>query len=282
MDELEVLYRYKYRDFDPDNNNLKIITEGTLMFSSPLSFNDPFDSTPAFNLDSIHEIYKRRPDMIKNVGDRLKLSPAKRLMHKGRFIRNALKGVESGEFGQAFMSTVGALCLSRNPCNPLMWAHYAENHHGFLVEFRIAMDAPEQEIVSIMPHPVNYTTERPFIDWGSQPTDLEGYFFTKSSDWAYEEEERVLTTRGGPGLRRYSRKHFLHSVTAGVRISDDNFKILLDAVNKAAADTGKHIPLYRARLSPTSYKVFIPDHPDPRVSSPNVAFVSNLIDIESA
>lgn len=267
MEDDDTLYRYKYRDIN--QGNLKIITEGTIRFSSPLDFNDPFDSTPAYCRQSIKELYQRRPDLIKRIGDAQGLSPAKRLMNKGKYINNVLKAVDSGEYSRGFMSTVGAFCMSRTPCNPLMWAHYASDHKGFLVEFRIAMDAPIDQLEQIMPLPVIYSDERPILDWASYPANAEDYLLTKSKDWAYEEEERILTITEGPGFYRYSRSLFLHSITAGVRISDENLQLLQQAVAKACKDTGKNIPLYQAQLSSTKYKVFIPNHPDPRVSSPD-------------
>lgn len=278
MKKVEVLYRYKYRDINP--GNLKILSEGTLRFSSPLDFNDPFDSTPVYCRKSILELYRTRPDLMKRIGDYEGLSPAKRLMKKGKYLHNALKVTESNDFGRAFMATVGAFCVSRNPCNPLMWAHYADDHKGFLVEFRIAMDAPSEQIERMVPLPVTYSDQRPILDWASRETNINDYLLTKSTDWAYEEEERMLTTTEGPGFYDYSRKLFLHSVTAGVRTSDEDLKLLQDAVSKASLETGKDIPLYRAELSRTSYKVFIPNHPDLRVNSPDQPYVSSEITVE--
>lgn len=272
MEKAQTLYRYKYRDINP--GNLKIITEGTLRFSSPLDFNDPFDSAPAYCRKSILELYQRRPDLLKRIGDAQGLSPAKRLMKKGRYIHNALKVVESGEYGRAFMSTVGAFCVSRNPCNPLMWAHYADDHKGFLVEFRVFMDPPDRDHDRMIPLPVSYSDKRPILDWAASQADINGYLLTKSTDWAYEEEERMLATVEGPGFYEYSRQLYLHSVTAGVRVSDGDFELLQEAVAKASLETGKEIPLYRAELSPSSYKVYIPNHPDPRVSAPDRPFIS--------
>lgn len=109
----------------------KILTDGTIRFSSPEDFNDVFDSSPAYCHQSILELYKRRPDLIKRIGDAQGLSPAQRLMKKQKYIHNALKAVESGEFGRGIVNSVGVFCVSRTPCSPLMWAHYADDHKGF-------------------------------------------------------------------------------------------------------------------------------------------------------
>lgn len=136
------------------------------------------------------------------------------------------------------------------------------------------MGAPKNQFQQMIPHPVTYSNERPLLDWASNTANASKYFLTKSLDWAYEEEERILNSRG-PGIYNYSRKIFLHSVTAGVRVSNEDFQQLQEAVDKARFDTGKEIPLYRARLSSTTYKVFIQGHPDPRATSPDHPFVSS-------
>ena len=267
-DESGILYRYKYRDMN--EGNLKIISEGTIRLSSPLDFNDPFDSTPAYDPASIDEWYKRRPDLFYKVGKAFKVSPAKRIMDKGKMTQNLRRVVDSGEWSKALMQTFGVFCVSRNPCNALMWAHYADYHKGFMVEFKIDFSArtPRSLLEPMTPLEVTYTKERPIIDWAAGAGKLELYLLTKSEDWAYEEEERILNTETGPGFYPYSRELFLHSVTAGVKISDPDFELLKKAVHEASEAISKPIPLYRAKLSTTSYKVYIPGHPDPTVSSP--------------
>lgn len=264
----EALYLYKYRDFDKNEGNLKIITEGTLAFSNPVNFNDPFDSSPAYDPLSITEIYKRRPDLIRKVGDSMGLSPAGRIEQKGKLIRNVQRAMESGDWAEALMSRVGILCLSRNPTNALMWSHYANNHRGFLVEFAISPDAGEEELQPLLSHPVEYTQERPLLDWGNPDGNIEPYFLTKSLDWEYEQEERVLDLHRGPGFYKYSREQFLSSVTAGLRIDNEDYRKLRKTVDKASAEIGREIPLYQAKLSPNRYKVYIPGHPCPKASSP--------------
>lgn len=267
-DESGVLYRYKYRDMN--EGNLKIISEGTIRLSSPVDFNDPFDSTPAFDPASIDEWVKRRPDLFYKAGKVFNISPAKRIMDKGKMTQNIHRVVGSGEWSKALMKTFGVFCVSRNPCNALMWAHYADDHKGFLVEFKIDFSArtPKRLLEPMIPIPVSYTNERPIIDWSTGEKNFEQYLLTKSEDWAYEEEERILDTKTGPGFYPYSRELFLNSVTAGVKMSDPDFELLKKTVYEASEATGKQIPLYRAKLSTTSYKVYIPDHPNPVVSSP--------------
>jgi hypothetical protein len=247
--------------------NLKIITEGTIRFSSPLEFNDPFDCLPAIDMESIEQMFQRRPELLKRAGDFRGLSPAKRLLHKGKFIANARKAVLSGDWARSVNSSVGLFCLSCDPCHPLMWAHYAKNHTGFTVEFSIGMDAPEEDLMVMIPYPVHYVEDRPVIDWAAKTVDLDKTLLTKSKHWEYEQEERALNPQQGPGIYKYSRKLFLKAVIAGAKMSSDDLTKLREAVARAGSEIGKPIAFYQAQLSDTRYRVFIPGHPDPAINA---------------
>jgi len=263
-EEGEVLYRYKYLPFN--EGSLRVITDGTLKFTCPLEFNDPFDCAPAYNPASITNFAKARPDLIKQVGDNQGLSPAKRLQRKGVYIQNLRKAIESEDWIRTLIAPLGVLSLSRTAINILMWSHYAKDHTGFVVGLRIA-SAPDALLSRVVPHPVSYVTERPMFNLG-EGCDIDGYFLTKSLDWEYEQEERVLSIEDGPGIHPYSREHFLDSVIAGSRMRETEYKQLKSAVQQASRDIGKIIPLYRAQLARNKYAVYIPDHPNIVIREP--------------
>ncbi|WP_344958715.1 DUF2971 domain-containing protein [Zobellella aerophila] len=262
---VEVMYRYKYLPFN--EYSLKTITEGTLKFTCPLDFNDPFDCSPAYDPKSIDNLHKYRPDLLKKVGDSKGLSPAKRIMNRGRFVQNIRNVVESGEYVKTLVSGISVFCVSRTPNNTLMWSHYADHHRGFLVELRIAMDTPDHHLTNLIPYQVSYQDKRPIVNWATAcGKNLEEYFYTKSRDWDYEQEERVINPGQRSGIYPYSREHFLCSVIAGARMSPDDHQQLQRAVTQASSDIGKTIPLYQAKLATHSYRVYVPDHPFPEVS----------------
>ena len=51
----------------------------------------------------------------------------------------------------------GAMCLSKNCTDPLLWAHYADKHRGICLGF----DIPDDPHVV---HSVNYVDERELLD----------------------------------------------------------------------------------------------------------------------
>lgn len=263
-EDSDTLYRYKYVPFN--EGSLKIITEGTLKFTCPLDFNDPFDSVPAIDPASITNFAKTRPDLIKKVADAQGLSPAKRIQKQGVLIQNLRRGVESGDWIRTVVSPLGILSLSRIPTNILMWSHYAQSHTGFVVELRIC-SAPSSLLQRVVPHPVSYVRERPMVSLG-EGCDIDKYFLTKSVEWDYEQEERVLDHDYGPGIHAYSREHFLSSVIAGSQMKEADYTHLQAAVQQASHDIGREIPLYRAQLAKDKYAVYVPDHPDPVIRQP--------------
>lgn len=259
---VEVLYRYKYLPFN--EGSLKMLTEGTMKFTCPLDFNDPFDCMPAYDLNTIDSLPATRPDLIQLAAAFNGVSFAE-AQQVG--VASARKAVESGDFSRGIISTLGVSCLSRNPASILMWSHYADHHKGFVVELRIPMDAPPALLDQVVPFPVDYRENRPMLDW-THDLDVTQYFLTKSPDWKYEQEERILTTSEGPGIHPYSRHCFLHSVIAGGRISPENYQQLIEATRKASSDIARDIPVYRAELARDKYKVYVPGHPNPEICQP--------------
>lgn len=88
----------------------------------------------------------------------------------------------------------GILSLAMTADNLLLWAHYADEHRGLAVEldpgdpvFNSLPGAPAQFQLA---RPVRYSPERPQIPESEEI--LFEHFFTKSPEWAYEEEFRIV------------------------------------------------------------------------------------------
>lgn len=146
----------------------------TIRFSKPVNFNDPFDCAASTG-DT------RQGSNIRACGS----TNTDRLLT----IRNA----------------IGVLSLTRNPLNPLMWAHYGSNHTGGVVAIDAedaGLECAETNIITASTGNIIYTTVRPTIDGDLLPYHdkisamddrlmLERLFLYKSLRWAYEEEIRI-------------------------------------------------------------------------------------------
>ncbi|RQU90473.1 DUF2971 domain-containing protein [Burkholderia cenocepacia] len=90
-------------------------------------------------------------------------------------------------------------CFSKRNDNLLLWAHYAENHRGICLEY----DIPD-EIFKTQFLPISYSESQPIIEQinrypagdpnaGRLLMEMkDAVFLTKSEDWKYEEEWRML------------------------------------------------------------------------------------------
>lgn len=102
----------------------------------------------------------------------------------------------------AIDKALGILSLTEKPDHPLMWSHYANNHSGLVIafdethEFFTARRSEPDEIGGL--HKINYTIERPTFDVLVEPNLeeprvwMEKLFFTKSREWEYEQEWRMV------------------------------------------------------------------------------------------
>ena len=84
-------------------------------------------------------------------------------------------------------------CLSARPDSQLMWGHYAEHHRGVCSEF----DTHTPDFCSATE--VTYNVTYPNFLLCDDNTDLSP-FYTKSSDWVYEEEYRLIAQEASEAL----------------------------------------------------------------------------------
>src|SRR5512135_205937 len=87
--------------------------------------------------------------------------------------------------------TFGILSLTESYDNLLMWAHYADEHRGVVVEIETSDPAflePDPDRQD--PREVRYSFSRPRLSVDDQV--LLDVFFTKSPQWEYEREYRIV------------------------------------------------------------------------------------------
>lgn len=168
---------YKYMKVE---HAKKMLEDKTIQMSRLSSFNDPFEGFACLTYDPADETRysSSRENVLLNFHDQ-----------------------------EAF-----AFCLTRSPLNPVMWAHYADQHKGVVmgIEVNIPFFTSADECVLPVQHgSIIYTKTKPFHDYpmpGTEVVDfacpqryepenlerLQRLFLYKSNDWAYEEEVRVI------------------------------------------------------------------------------------------
>lgn len=255
------LYKYCHPD------RLDVLRDGLIRFSSPMVLNDPFESKPHIPdsvtrtyleanfeelfLKTVADEYFKLPEVARRTFS-LDEAVAKCQIQKpaafskiSEFSTNFSTKFQS-VFAKAMEEKIGVLCLTESSENLLMWAHYADSHQGFVIEFdtdhsffdqRVGRDDEFRHL-----RRVGYCDKRPALAFGETDDFLP--LITKSTDWRYEMEWRMMlplsnaTVIKGEGptaihLFEYPRET-IKSVTFGCRMAiekrEEILKVIADVI----------------------------------------------------
>lgn len=253
VDNDKEFFRYKYLPFGQDKLSLNVIKEGTIKFTCPKDFNDPFDCQPIVDADNLPENNAFKRAFSEQSKD---LSFIDKKIYKDKMLIGFEREIKDGKLMSGFLETIGVLSLSRQYNNSLMWAHYAEYHRGFVVGFKYNkpddLKENDMDIRRIIPQEVKYSKEKPIYAPSSNQFYM-SVLLTKDDIWKYEAEERAFTWGEQPGIHPYDRAKRLHCVIAGAKISNENLVLLRNAVRQASKELGRKIKFKQARLSEKTY-----------------------------
>jgi Protein of unknown function (DUF2971) len=170
------------------------------------------------------------------------------------------------------IESLRVLCFSHTNENLLLWAHYADNHRGICLEYGFTDDVHRGQCF-----PVNYSGIQPVLERverypASVPAagslsihkDREAnVFLTKSQDWSYEQEYRLLSLTEDPGARGERRPipADLTAVYFGLRTSPQVISVV-----ERLLDHRPSVVFRQASLSPGEYRLKF--EPKPRTSPP--------------
>lgn len=254
------IYRYKYL---PDMVGVRgVVQGGTIKFTHPSAFNDPFDCMPSSKFGSFAKLRESNPHLYEVWAARPG-SPAQRLMGMEKSKRILREKIQSGELLKLLLEQASVLSLSKIPDSILMWSHYSDFHRGAVVEFKIPIDNRVIDINSsyreLIALDVDYTEIRPALEFNGAASDgaetLRQLFLAKSHHWAYEQESRVIKRLGGSGIFEYNHE-FLHSVIVGAK--SDSYYEIRECVAAASASIGRKVELFKAEFDRSAYAIKIP------------------------
>jgi len=224
---------YKYRPFNP--YTLRLLCEDQVYYAHPSRFNDPLDCKPTIENDldieslkslyqkmyvkdsegHIGQIYNHERKIIREktieeyeagLSSQFEVCATNQCISMGRdkdeadFIQQLTN--ECKTLLDKKLANWGVLSLAKRWDCPLMWSHYAKNHHGLCIEY----DTDENKCNTL--NPVDYDSQRSIKASDLLQSELHGspeawqkilnsYFFTKAHDWKYEEEWRCLSVTQG-------------------------------------------------------------------------------------
>jgi hypothetical protein len=195
---------------------LKNIVGGNIKFATLGSLNDPTELLPKiYEKELIGSLRKKRTNGY-TTEDLIDLKRQERLfeiLSPETMVINAPKTVEEanatvhlpaydnfGNLKEMFNKTVelmasrcGLFCVSTRYDSLPMWAHYANNAMGYVIEFDGLQNHYLGDGTGILNQvtAVRYTQRRSGINFDSG--SYNSLFFEKNQDWSYECEKRIVT-----------------------------------------------------------------------------------------
>jgi len=225
---------YRYQKFSA--MTVESLCHDHLYFSNPTAFNDPLDCQPSVESDSdrgtlrllLAEIIRRRVETevlsslkgaklkgmkvethAKKMGDQAARNELDYIAYHATNPDNegSVEDAESWLLINEIQSELhkqydrGVCCFSSSVVNPLLWSHYADQHHGFCIGYDLDRD-PEPKL-----HQVQYSDNRKVMTslivqaiLKNEPKAQElldtNVLLRKALPWGYEDEWRLLDKRG--------------------------------------------------------------------------------------
>lgn len=274
-------------------NRVDVLQTGLICFSRPSVLNDIFEMQPIFeHLGTLEAVKKFEAEHWERMLDEtieggharrtpeerrgLTLEQAKALAREraGDVSAQVHEVVESGRAtvgarALAWLdSTVGVLSLTEAPDSLLMWAHYARRHEGFLIEFN-----SEHAFFHQRCGENGEFGELMRVKYGNRPktvmieATIGDLFFTKSIDWSYELEWRVVLPLERAAEAAEDGEWPLHlfaldsgcitGVVLGCRMADTDRASVLKTLGTSEAL--RHVRLQQAVEDKHEYGVHIED-----------------------
>lgn len=182
-------------------------------FSNPQDFNDPFDcdinmSLKKSSLARKQSYFDNHLKPMFNARELANINTSK--------ISNADFELLVNQAAKKIVRKKGLACFLSNCDNLLMWAHYADAHKGVCLKFDVLDDTTFFSPAKA----VRYTQEYPEYDYLDDKNEfVNEMFFTKSNEWRYEGEVRVLKNQKG----NYSfNPKALKEVILGCKITEND------------------------------------------------------------
>lgn len=273
------LYKYVTEE------RIDILVNSQIRFSSPLSLNDPFELKPNIMEIASEEKLLQNFDslftklVIEEYGNYATQIPLDKILDicqrlrpnlKRQFptlVRGAIPEIKLA-IHRALAKSIGILCLSESPINLLMWAHYANSHRGFVIEFESSsnfFNQTQNDSNNFQRlHKVKYVKTMPQVTL--EKMDNFDPFTCKSIEWSYEQEWRMLLPLASANNKKDCDgplavhlfnlpSECITSILLGAMITQKTEKDIV-----ALVDTNpkfSHVKLYKAFVDDQNYKMNI-------------------------
>ena len=154
------------------------------------------------------------------------------------------------------IKNVGIYSLSQTYNHELLWAHYANSHKGYCVEYELDLLLDNTKFRNGYHFPILYKKTPPLYDNGhinNIEVMVKEIVGVKSECWKYEEEYRITTDLSGPHIYDYKA---LKSIYFGLRMSDLQKRRIMSCLK------GRGVKYYQMQQISKTYKFSAIEVPD--------------------
>jgi hypothetical protein len=183
---------YHYERFCPEWL-ISTLREHRIHCSNPARLNDPWDCKPTYDPASLQDpreieefilwlrtVAKERPE------PRIEAMFEERIRTNAEYRNQIVAGLSVSN--HEVLERWRIYCLTPKPASTLMWSHYGDGHRGICLEFHVGnpvfLNAWEVKYSAVYP---NWVPHRA-LEYAM------AMIFTKSDEWSYEEEFRILAS----------------------------------------------------------------------------------------
>jgi hypothetical protein len=148
----------------------------------------------------------------------------------------------------AIANMIQVLCLTEAPDSLLMWSHYAAQHKGAVLKFSTCSKSGDfftnarqvnyEKILPSVDYPQDLARHYLGLDKKDSENSLSRQFFTKSIEWKYEKEWRVMASIEMKEKGEFVpfQQESLSAIFLGCRLEETEIQSVLDLV------VDKHLP----------------------------------------
>jgi len=264
--KIQRLYKYQ-----PDNAyTIDILRNNELYFSFIKELNDPFDCRVNLVLPTNKEQWEAH---------------IKKHRIEENVARNTIKLLEALNYDtekikllyeKSNFSTITLYCLSEIRDNILMWSHYSNSHKGICIGFETVIDQNSLCIRTDDPTLNNHTNPmyhrtlpvskvkyqnncpEPYDFLVSDNNHLYELFKTKSIDWQYEQERRIIIPylEIKKRLIRYD-KSALKEVIFGYKASAEFIQHVMKLIEDEYTSKGYNVDVLQCSIDRNEYRLNI-------------------------
>lgn len=222
----------------------KNIFEGQVFLSPANRVNDPFDCLVYVNHELYaNKIYENVKKIFPNVADKVIQEET-----------NAEIAYSLDKRLYEMKSSLRIACFTENCLSPLMWAHYADSHKGFCIEYDLRKLACGYRWGLL---PVIYSNKRydatKAVTVRNSNMVMNPYFF-KSLHWKYEKEWRMVVPDN-----MFKDEEYYADFSDGISAIYLGLESHIEHEDKISEIVKKYsngsIPIYEIYIKPDSYKL---------------------------